>query len=68
MLIFIKLVLGHLIGDFVLQPKKWVLHKQANKITSKYLYLHVLLHFALYMLLSGVNYYGSGFRRYVKSD
>lgn len=51
MLIFIKLVLGHLIGDFVLQPKKWVLHKQANKITSKYLYLHVLLHFALYMLL-----------------
>lgn len=51
MLIFIKLVLTHLIGDFVLQPTRWVLHKQSNKIKSKFLYLHVLLHFALYMLL-----------------
>ncbi|TDT45527.1 uncharacterized protein DUF3307 [Maribacter spongiicola] len=50
MLIFIKLVLAHLIGDFVLQPTRWVLHKQSNKITSKFLYVHVLLHFALYML------------------
>ncbi|MDP5062744.1 MAG: DUF3307 domain-containing protein [Maribacter sp.] len=50
MLIFIKLVLAHLIGDFVLQPTRWVLHKQSNKITSKFLYAHVLLHFALYML------------------
>ena len=50
MLIFIKLVLAHLIGDFVLQPTRWVLHKQSNKIKSKFLYLHVLLHFALYML------------------
>jgi len=51
MLIFIKLVLAHLIGDFVLQPTRWVLHKQSNKIKSKFLYGHVLLHFALYMLL-----------------
>ncbi|SIQ56971.1 DUF3307 domain-containing protein [Maribacter ulvicola] len=51
MLIFIKLVLAHLIGDFVLQPTRWVLHKQANKIKSKFLYVHVLLHFSLYMLL-----------------
>ncbi|WP_424000520.1 DUF3307 domain-containing protein [Maribacter sp. IgM3_T14_3] len=50
MLIFIKLVLAHLIGDFVLQPTRWVLHKQSNKITSKFLYAHVLLHFGLYML------------------
>lgn len=50
MLIFIKLVLAHLIGDFILQPTRWVLHKQSNKIKSKFLYLHVLLHFALYML------------------
>ncbi|MGO4918979.1 DUF3307 domain-containing protein [Maribacter spongiicola] len=50
MLIFIKLVLAHLIGDFVLQPTRWVLHKQSNKITSKFLYVHVLLHFSLYML------------------
>ncbi|WP_396634223.1 DUF3307 domain-containing protein [Maribacter sp. R86514] len=51
MLIFIKLILAHLIGDFVLQPTRWVLHKQANKLKSKFLYGHVLLHFALYMLL-----------------
>ncbi|WP_291965254.1 DUF3307 domain-containing protein [Maribacter sp.] len=51
MLIFIKLVLAHLIGDFVLQPTRWVLHKQANKVKSKFLYIHVLLHFALYMLI-----------------
>ena len=50
MLIYIKLILGHLIGDFIMQPTKWVIHKESNKITSKYLYLHILLHFALYML------------------
>lgn len=51
MLLFIKLVLAHLIGDFILQPTKWVLHKQAHKIASKYLYAHVLIHFLLYQLL-----------------
>ena len=51
MLIFIKLLLAHLVGDFILQPTRWVLHKQSNKIASKFLYLHVLLHFVLYMLL-----------------
>ncbi len=40
-----------MVGDFILQPTRWVLHKQSNKITSKFLYLHVLLHFVLYMLL-----------------
>ena len=38
MAIFIKLLLAHLIGDFVLQPVKWVIHKEANKVKSKYLY------------------------------
>ncbi len=51
MVIFVKLVLAHLIGDFMLQPLKWVIHKEANKIKSKYLYLHVLIHFALYVLV-----------------
>ncbi|MFX0556777.1 DUF3307 domain-containing protein [Maribacter sp. CXY002] len=50
MLIFIKLLLAHLIGDFILQPTKWVIHKEANKIKSKFLYVHVFLHFILYML------------------
>jgi len=51
MLIFTKLLLAHLIGDFLLQPARWVVHKEANKIKSKYLYIHVLLHFLLTMTL-----------------
>ena len=50
-MIFTKLLLAHLIGDFVLQPTKWVIHKEANKIRSPYLYLHTLIHFLLIMVL-----------------
>ena len=52
MLIFTKLLLAHLIGDFLLQPIRWVVHKEANKVKSKYLYLHVILHFLLTMILT----------------
>lgn len=51
MVIFTKLLLAHLIGDFLLQPTRWVVHKEANKILSKYLYIHILLHFVLTMIL-----------------
>lgn len=51
MLLFTKLLLAHFIGDFLLQPNKWVLHKEQKKIKSKYFYFHVLLHFAVTMLL-----------------
>lgn len=51
MILFTKLFLAHLIADFVLQPKRWVLHKETNKVASKYLYFHVLIHFAITMLL-----------------
>lgn len=51
MVLFTKLLLAHLIGDFMLQPVKWVIHKESNKARSKYLYLHVLIHFALYLLV-----------------
>lgn len=44
MLILIKLLLAHLIGDFILQPTKWVLHKEHKKDKSIYLYLHILIH------------------------
>ena len=50
-LLFTKLLLAHLTGDFLLQPKKWVLHKEKRKAASKYLYFHVLIHFALIMLV-----------------
>jgi hypothetical protein len=51
MILFTKLFLAHLIGDFLLQPNSWVLHKEDKKAASKYLYLHVLLHAATTMLL-----------------
>ncbi|MGB5941447.1 MAG: DUF3307 domain-containing protein [Leeuwenhoekiella sp.] len=40
----LKLILAHIIGDFVLQPKKWVDHKLENNYKSPYLYWHVLIH------------------------
>lgn len=50
--LFIKLILAHFIGDFLLQPQKWVLHKEMHKYKSKYLYAHILVHFfALIVLL-----------------
>jgi len=51
MILFTKLLLAHLLGDFLFQPNKWVVHKEANKITSKYLYLHILVHVVITMML-----------------
>ncbi|MFS4468101.1 DUF3307 domain-containing protein [Maribacter sp. 2210JD10-5] len=49
--IFVKLLLAHFIGDFLLQPNKWVIHKEANKARSQYLYFHILVHLSLYILV-----------------
>ena len=49
-MILTKLILAHLIGDFILQPTKWVAHKEAKKTASPYLYLHTLIHTGLCML------------------
>ena len=51
MILFLKLLLAHLIGDFFLQPDKWVADKEFKKHKSQKLYWHVFLHFALIMLL-----------------
>lgn len=51
MIIIVKLLLAHLVGDFVLQSKKWVADKEENKAKSPTLYLHVLVHGLLIMLL-----------------
>jgi hypothetical protein len=47
MLIFIKLLLAHLIGDFVLQPYRWVEQKERKKYASIHLYYHCAVHTAL---------------------
>lgn len=51
MILLIKLLLGHLLGDFVWQPASWVADKEIKKHKSVYLYLHILLHGILAALL-----------------
>ncbi len=51
MTLFLKIFLAHLIVDFLLQPDRWVRHKEMHKAKSKYLYIHVALHFVVTMLL-----------------
>jgi hypothetical protein len=57
MIIFVKLLLAHLLGDFLLQPTSWVLDKESRKHKSIYLYIHTLLHFILaWALVSGTDF------------
>jgi hypothetical protein len=51
MIIYLKLLLAHLLGDFLLQPASWVLQKEIRKIKSIRLYVHILLHGLLAQLL-----------------
>lgn len=53
MILFIKLLLAHLLGDFIWQPNSWVADKEAKKHKSIYLYLHILLHGILAAILVG---------------
>ncbi len=50
MLLFLKLLLAHLLGDFLLQPFSWVKDKDQKKVASGKLYLHILIHFLLVFL------------------
>jgi len=49
-LFILKILLAHLVGDFVLQPKKWVEDRSKNGYKSKYLYGHIAVHFLLLIL------------------
>ena len=50
-MIFTQLILAHIIGDFILQPGKWVVRKEEKKTASKELYWHVFIHTALSFIL-----------------
>lgn len=50
--LLLKLILAHLLGDFVLQPNEWVEDKRKKKLKSKYLLLHGLIHFLLLLLVT----------------
>jgi len=51
MILLFKLLLAHLLGDFLFQPNSWVKAKEKNKLTSWQLYAHILIHFALILIL-----------------
>ncbi len=51
MLLFTRLILAHVLGDFVLQPSRWVQHKRTHHFKSPYLYLHGLVHGVLIYFL-----------------
>ncbi|QXP57893.1 DUF3307 domain-containing protein [Cellulophaga sp. HaHa_2_95] len=51
MMLFTKLFLAHLLGDFIFQSSKWVKDKEEKKVKSKYIYYHTLIHFALTILI-----------------
>ena len=53
MILFIKLLLAHLLGDFIWQPNSWVADKELKKHKSVYLYIHILLHGVLAAVLAG---------------
>lgn len=51
MILFIKLLLAHLLGDFIFQPDSWVRKKELRKYKSIELYLHGLIHFLLVIII-----------------
>jgi hypothetical protein len=51
MILLIKLLLAHFIGDFFLQPEKWVAEKEQKKLKSPKLYIHVGIHVLLTLVI-----------------
>jgi len=52
----IKLLIAHIIGDFVLQPDRWVEDKRVKKHKSKFLYFHGLVHLISLLILLQFNW------------
>src|ERR1700712_889937 len=52
-----KLLLSHLLTDFILQPKSWVADRNAKHFASGKLYLHGLITGLMAMLLIGPQYW-----------
>lgn len=51
LIFFLKLLLVHLLGDFVFHPASWVRDRNKKKHKSLYLYLHALVHLVLLLLV-----------------
>lgn len=53
MIILVKLIFAHLLGDFLFQPKTWIKEKEKKKWASPKLYIHILIHAALTLIALG---------------
>lgn len=53
--LLLKLLLAHILGDFVFQPDKWVAEKRRKKHKSSYLYKHLGIHFLALIILLQFN-------------
>lgn len=52
--LIIKMILAHLIGDFVLQTDHSIKDLNTFKFKSKHLYIHFIVHFVLLWILTGL--------------
>lgn len=52
--ILLRLLLAHLVSDFILQPSSWVADRQSLKYRSGKLYFHIVITTLLAWLLSGL--------------
>ena len=55
MLLFLKFLLAHILGDFIFQSEKWVKDKEEKKIKSLKLYFHICIHALLLFSLLQFN-------------
>lgn len=53
----IKLLLAHLLTDFILQPTKWIVSRNSKHFRSVHLYLHGAITAVVAMLFIGVQYW-----------
>ena len=63
MVFFLKILLAHILGDFVFQSEKWVKDKEKKKVKSLSLYFHIAIHalLLLIILLFNLQQYWLGF-------
>lgn len=51
MIVIVKLILAHIIGDFLLQPNSWIKAKEEKKALAWQLYAHAMIHGLLSLLI-----------------
>ncbi len=52
----IKLLISHVLGDFVFQPDRWVEEKRDKGVKSVYFYLHGLVHLLSLLIMLGFDF------------